>query len=185
MDTISEKDIIEQIMAKDQDGLRRLFDFYYKPLCVFALKYLDSFDESEDVVQEVFVRFWDRYKGKRFSGSVKSYLFYAVRNNSLKYINQQKKDIFVEIGSLSEVLIDVPQCEEEKEQQKLLLHGEIEKLPDQAKKVFELIVLEDLKYKEAAEELNISVNSVKTHLSRALKQLRGSLDTLVFILITS
>lgn len=185
MSIVDEKQIIEQINNNNQDGFKMLFDVYYKPLCVFSLKYIDSFDESEDVVQEVFVKFWERYKGKKFSGSLKSYLFYSVRNNSLKHISKQKRDIFETLGDLSEVLIDVPDKVEDIEEQKRILHGEVNKLPEQARKVFELIVLEDLRYKEAAEELNLSVNSVKTHLSRALKQLRGSLDTLVFILIAT
>lgn len=181
---VNEKQIIEDINNRNEDGLKRLFDFYYKPLCVFSLKYLDSFEESEDVVQEVFVNFWERFNGKLFSGSIKSYLFYSVRNNSLKYINEQKKVIYEEIGLMSDSLVDVPENGEDIELQKKKLYGEIDKLPEQARNVFKLIVLEDLKYKEAAEELDISVNSVKTHLSRALKQLRGSLDILVFILIS-
>lgn len=181
---INEKQIIEHINNNNQAGLKELFDFYYKPLCVFSLKYLESLDECEDVVQEVFVNFWERFKGKRFSGSIKSYLFYSVRNNSLNCIKEQKKRVYEEIDLLSEALMDVPSNEEEIELQKKRLYGEIEKLPEQARKVFTLIVIEDLKYKEAAEELNISVNSVKTHFSRALKQLRGSLNILVFLLIS-
>ena len=71
----------------------------------------------------------------------------------------------------------------EMEEEKERLYAEIEKLPEQCRKVFEAIVLKDMKYKEAAEQLNLSVNTIKTHLARAIKQLRTSLSIIVLMMI--
>ena len=69
------------------------------------------------------------------------------------------------------------------ELEKKKLYAEIELLPLKSKEVLKAIVLNNLKYKEVALEMGISVNTVKTHYSRALKQLRGSLDTIVMLLL--
>ena len=69
--------------------------------------------------------------------------------------------------------------EEERER----LYAEIEKLPEQCRKVFEAVVLKDMRYKEAAVQLDLSVNTVKTHLARAMKQLRSSLGIIVLVVV--
>ena len=69
------------------------------------------------------------------------------------------------------------------EEQKKKLYKEIEALPIKSREVFKAIVLENLKYKEVALQLEISVNTVKTHYSRALKQLRNSLDIIIMLLL--
>lgn len=75
--------------------------------------------------------------------------------------------------------LDLESLEQEKEK----LYKEIEALPLKSKEVFKAIVLENQKYKEVALELGISVNTVKTHYSRALKQLRNSLDVIIILLL--
>ena len=73
---------------------------------------------------------------------------------------------------LEEEYIDEPvYSEEEFEGECRKLYAEIARLPEQCRKVFELIVLKDMKYKEVADFLGLSVNTVKTHFARALKQL--------------
>ena len=81
---------------------------------------------------------------------------------------------------LEEEYIDEPvYSEEEFEGECRKLYAEIARLPEQCRKVFELIVLKDMKYKEVADFLGLSVNTVKTHFARALKQLRSSLQILL------
>ena len=50
-----EQEILTLISCGNPDGLKSLFDLYYKPLCIFAMNFLDSFGESEDIVQDLFV----------------------------------------------------------------------------------------------------------------------------------
>jgi len=180
---IQEQDIINKLKSGEEAGLRLLFDLYYSPLSVFAFKYFDSFEKAEDVVQEVFIDLWERKRFQNFTGSVKSYLFTAVKNNSLKQIQKEKRFRFEEIENLSYKIIEEKFESQDLEVRKERLYSEIELLPLQSKKVFEAIIFEKLKYAEVAEELNISVNTVKTHYSRALKQLRNSMDILIMIML--
>ena len=85
---------------------------------------------------------------------------------------------------LEEEYIEEPvYSEEEFEGECRKLYAEIARLPEQCRKVFELIVLKDMKYKEVADFLGLSVNTVKTHFARALKQLRSSLQILLVFLL--
>lgn len=180
MVSIDEQKILELIHYRKQEGLKYLFDLYYKPLCIYAMNYLDSFEESEDIVQDLFVKFWERQMKAEFQGSLKAYLFSAVRHNCVKILKLRNKYDFQAIEAYPELPV---YTEEMFESECKKLYEEIERLPEQCRKVFELIVLKDMKYKEVAAELGLSVNTVKTHFSRALKQLRGSLNFLISVIL--
>jgi len=176
-------DIINRFKIRNEQGLRLLFDSYYTPLCVFAYKYLDSFDKAEDIVQEVFITLWERNRMSDFEGSIKSYLFTTVRNNSINKVKAERKFRFEEVEQLSSTIVEEKFESLSIDKRKDKLYEEIEKLPTKSKKVFEAIVFEKMRYSEVAEEFNISVNTVKTHYSRSLRQLRSSLDILIMIML--
>ena len=81
-----EKEILEKINRGDESGLQGLFDLYYKPLCVFALNFLDSYEEAEDVIQDLFVKFWERRGNTVFQGALRAYLFSSVQHNCIKIL---------------------------------------------------------------------------------------------------
>lgn len=178
-----EQDIIRKFKSGDESGLRLLFDLYYTPLCVYAHKYFDSIDQVEDIVQEAFIILWEKNRLINFTGSIKSYLFSIVRNNSINKIKQENRYRFEEIENKAYDIIEDKFESQELEKRKTKLYQEIEQLPEQCKKVFEAIVFEKMKYAEVADELNVSVNTVKTHYSRALSQLRSNLDILIMIML--
>lgn len=178
-----EQDIILKFKSGDESGLRLLFDLYYAPLCVYAHKYFDSIDQAEDIVQEAFITLWEKKRLINFTGSIKSYLFSIVRNNSINKIKQENRYRFEEIENKAYGIIEDKFESQQLEERKSKLYHEIEQLPEQCKKVFEAIVFEKMKYAEVAVELNVSVNTVKTHYSRALKQLRSNLDILIMIML--
>lgn len=178
-----EQDIIRKFKSGDESGLRLLFDLYYSPLCLFAYKYFDSYEKAEDVVQEAFITLWEKNRMINFTGSIKAYLFSIVKNNSINKIKEDKKYRFEDVEKQAYSIIEDKFETENLEERKRKLYNEIGQLPTQSKKVFEAIVFEKMKYAEVAVELDISINTVKTHYSRALKQLRSSLDILIMILL--
>lgn len=177
-----EKEILEKINQGDEVGLKGLFDLYYKPLCVFALQFIDSYEEAEDMIQELFVKFWERRENEVFQGSMRSYLFSSVRHNCIKLLKSRRKFRFDSIENYEE-LLEEKYTPEEMAEEREKLYAEIERLPEQCRKVFEAVILKDMKYREAAELLDLSVNTVKTHLARAIKQLRNSLNIILLIMI--
>jgi len=172
--------ILEKLKKGDSDAYKELFDLYYTPLSTFALKYCDSFVLAEDVVQDLFVKFWDEKLYLKLEDTIGPYLYKSVKNNALLALKEKSKYSFIEIEAQVNKLvfdddIEVKFIDEEKTK----LHKEIEALPLKSKEVFKAIVLENLKYKEVASRLGISINTVKTHHSRALKHLRNVLETII------
>ncbi len=176
--------ILEKLKAGNPSGYKELFDLYYMPLCIYSLKYCDSFTLAEDIVQNLFIKFWDEKIYMKLDGAIGPYLFKSVKNNTLQVIKKKSKYYFVEIEDqvnrlLEDEVVDMTIIEADREK----LYKEIEALPIKCKEVFKAIVLDNLKYKKVALKLGISVNTVKTHYSRALKQLRKSLDTIIILLL--
>jgi len=155
------------------------------PLSIYSLKFCDSFELAEDIVQELFVKLWDEKLYMKLEGAISPYLFKSVKNNTLQAMKKTSKFRFEEIEDnvnklIAEESVDFEFIESEKNK----LFKQIEALPQKSKEVFKAIVLDNLKYKEVASELDISVNTVKTHYSRALRQLRSSLDLIILLLLT-
>ena len=181
---LNDLQILEKLKAGDPLAYNQLFDKYYMPLCVYSLKYCDSFQLAEDIVQDLFVKLWDEKIYMKFDNSISPYLFKAVKNNTLQGIKKQSKYQFDAIEKvvnnlMEEEPLDFATLEEEKKK----LYEQVEALPEKCKEVFKAIVLENMKYKEVAERLDISVNTVKTHYARALKQLRFKLDVIVMLML--
>jgi RNA polymerase sigma-70 factor (family 1) len=177
--------ILEQLKLGNPSSYKELFDLYYMPLSIYSLKFCDSFELAEDIVQELFVKLWDEKLYMKLEGAISPYLFKSVKNNTLQAMKKTSKFRFEEIEDnvnklIAEESVDFEFIESEKNK----LFKQIEALPQKSKEVFKAIVLDNLKYKEVASELDISVNTVKTHYSRALRQLRSSLDLIILLLLT-
>lgn len=176
--------ILEKLNVGDASAYKELFDLYYIPLSIYSLKYCDSFELAEDIVQDLFIKFWDQKLYLKLDEAISPYLFRSVKNNTIQAAKRQNKYFFEDIEDQVDVLLDEEHLDLELlEQEKIKLYKEIEALPLKSKEVFKAIVLENRKYKDVALELGISVNTVKTHYSRALKQLRNSLDIIIVLLL--
>ena len=164
---------ILSLFPKDKEqAFRLLYNTYYLPLCLYSVQFTGSTEVSEDIVQNIFVSFWDKGSHKSIVSNLHAWLFSAVRFSSITKMHRERYFSLDELEEESYSPIDDYYDEEELLRKKGQLLAELKKLPEQEYNVLVKIVLEDKKYKEVAEELNISVNTVKTHLSRALKMLR-------------
>jgi len=176
--------ILEKLKEGDPLAYNQLFDKYYMPLCVYSLKYCDSFQLAEDIVQDFFVKIWDEKLYMKFDDPMSPYLFKAVKNNTLQGIKKESKYLFDDIENVVNKLMEEDQLDfAALEEEKKKLYQQVEALPEKSREVFKAIVLENMKYKEVAERLDISVNTVKTHYARALKQLRFRLDIIIMLLL--
>lgn len=181
---LNDLQILEKLKEGDPLAYNQLFDKYYMPLCVYSLKYCDSFELAEDIVQDLFVKIWDEKLYMKFDNPMSPYLFKAVKNNTLQGIKKQSKYQFDAIENMvNKLMEDEPLDFATLEEEKKKLYEQIEALPEKSKEVFKAIVLENMKYKEVAEQLDISVNTVKTHYARALKQLRLKLDIIIILML--
>lgn len=166
-----DKNILLRLRKGDELAFERIFKKYYAPMVLFALNYLHDKDRSESIVQDMFVKFWE----KRFAldiSSLRSYLVVAVRNrcnNELKrqgVIRNYEKSVEPDVG-------EWPQYSDKESVE--IINKIIEELPPRRKKIFKMSRLEGLKYKEIAEKLAISPKTVEVQMGKALKYLREKL----------
>jgi len=168
-----------------QEGVYKyLFDTYYSRLCSYALRYVERRDLAEDIVSDTFFKMWQ--KGDiQINTSVQSYLFQAVYNNCMYFLRQQanekKKHIHIQKQFENEqsgrLIADFNERDSLiiKEVEDAVKQA-IDKLPEQAKKVFHLRRYQGIKNSEVAEQLGISVKTVEMHMTRALAFLRKELQ---------
>lgn len=153
-----------------------IYHLYYPRLILFAVKLTGNREESEEIIQDVFVRFWLKEGSLNIKFSIKAYLFRSVHNACLDYLKkekvQQKNNNTIFSFFHETIEFSDPILQEELEN---AIHKSIEELPDQCKNVFLLHREKELTYREIAEHLNISVKTVETHIFRAVKSLRKSL----------
>lgn len=178
-------EVDERILAlfaeNKEKAFRLLYDTYYLPLCLYSVQFTGSAETSEDIVQNLFVSFWDKNSHTTISSNLHAWLFNAVRFSSLTKVQRERYFSLDEMeeesySPIDDFMMKKSYCKKES------ITGRIKKLPEQEYNVLVKIILEDKKYKEVAEELHISINTVKTHLSRALKMLRRFNMTEILIL---
>lgn len=173
MVSLVHEEIIRILRQDKNKGIHMLFNHNYHALVVYAGHLLKDQHKAEDVVQEFFVRLWeDDYLQKVPASGLISYLFTSVRNACFTVRHQ--KDVLRHPEDLIAVEIPVEAFYADDERIGRVMH-EIEKLPERSRQVIECIMMRGMKYKEAADEMNISVNTVKFLLKEATRRLRTAL----------
>lgn len=173
-------EILMLLKQGDERGLKMLFQYFYKPLVMYALKFLPQLEEAEDVVQVIFIKFWEQEQYKKVDNYLRSYLYHAVKNRCLT-LNESREGIVMEpVESLLEFSEEESPDEEEWAERIQQVRDEVALLSERSRQVLLAIVVERKRYKEVADALNVSVNTVKTTLQRALSTLRERLDKKTF-----
>jgi RNA polymerase sigma-70 factor (ECF subfamily) len=152
---------------------KEIFDKHYEPLCLYAARFTRDTDDAEDMVQDAFVKWWETIE-KNPGASTRAYLYRMVHNACVDRARRRPDDT-VDANSLADELEELFQPEAENDARVDLLLEAIDALPEKARQVFTAICVNGRKYKEVASEMNVSVNTVKTQLSRSLKILRDRL----------
>jgi RNA polymerase sigma-70 factor (ECF subfamily) len=187
---IDEELLIRRTFDTDpKAGCEILFRKYYAILCSHAVRFVYAHDIAEDIVSEIFCKFWTDQIYSSITTSYRAYLFKAVRYSAYNYIRWELDRRNKSVGT-ENLAFDISSMKPEQ----ALLYDElaheidhiIDGLPNQCKRVFLLSRFENKKYAEIATELGISVKAVEAHISKALDTLRKNLkssDLLVWLLI--
>ena len=167
-------------MAIELESFRQYYDSYYAPLCRFLNLYSHDPQIIEDVLQEVFLKFWENRHSVEIE-HVKTYLFHAAKNQILNYLrNEQNRHYLLENW--------FSQQQEERhhkdcfdiEKFTSVLNMAIESLPEKCKEIFILSRQKDLSYKQIAELKGISVKTVENQMGIALKKVRDMMASASF-----
>jgi len=141
----------------------------YRPLCLYALNITESYEDSEDIVQQIFVELLEKaIAGSLEVGDMKGYLYTVVRNRAVKYAKKNQEKVSVESAMYltDENALSISVEEE------ALVWDWIDALPTERRNIFLMAKQQGMKYKEIAIQLDISVKTVEGQMGKALKALR-------------
>jgi len=159
----------------DIDSFKYFFDRYYNDLCNFVHVYLHDQSLSEEIVQDIFVYFWENKEKIQINTSVRSFLFSASKFRSLNLLRDTKtqKRIIEEIGkNKSQLPYEDEESHFDADEFKKILNAAVDQLAPKCREIFLLSKYEELSNKEIAEQLGISVKTVESQMTIALKKLR-------------
>nr|WP_302180055.1 RNA polymerase sigma-70 factor [Chryseosolibacter indicus] len=176
--------MVHGISEGDEIAFKFVFDQYYRPLTLFALKYVADIEEAKEVVQDFFVRFWYRRNSLKITFSLKMYLYQSVKNACLNYLETNKVKQR-RMQNYSQAVLSTENALENlilAEQEELLMKA-IDKLPQKCREIFVLSRMNKLSNQAISNQLQISVKTVEAQISIALKRLLQSLITLLVFLL--
>lgn len=171
---IDEKELLAKMAVGDERAFRIIYDKYNNRVYTYALQLLHSKTEAEEMTQEVFLKLWLMSENSLAVSNLEAYLYTVTKHRSLNVLRRMILEGKVE-KSLGETWREDNNDTEEEVLMKdvrNVLNAAIDLLPQQQKQVYLLCQQEGLKYDEAAERLNLSSLTVKTHMQRALKSVR-------------
>jgi len=183
----SENDLfLSKLNQGDAKAFECLFKLYYPRLVIFANRFLNDIDPSEEIVSDIFVLLWEQGHEINFTGTVSSYLFKSVQNRCLNYLKHQKiENLYVAYLERQQLLSETVSTAEstylEKEMTRQI-NLALENLPEKCREIFMMSRFDHMKYKEIAHQLNLSPKTVERQIGIALDKLRNLLKHVTYIL---
>ena len=162
-----------------------LYEKYCRKLYKFGFSLLKSKEETENLIQDVFLNLWENRHRVENNASIQSYVFTIAYHSAVSILRKKARDqqFFDYLTTIREDLEDPVNVEVEYKELTVKLEEIIKNLPPRQKEIYLLHKVEGLRYEAIAEQLNISVNTIETHMSRALKTIRGKLGNMSLLAI--
>ncbi len=174
----TDHDLATSVKLGDSQALNTLVVRYYQPLLNFVVRYVHSLDVAEDVLQDVFIRLWERRATWEIPDSVRAYLYTMSRHAALDLIRRASARERYESTSADEsdpVAPSTPSEALEQEEFAEAVRHAVAELPDRGREIYVLAHQHGLSYREIADTLGISVPTVKTHMGRSIVALERRL----------
>ena len=172
-----ESHIIKGIRLGRESAYEQLFNKYYRPLAVFALKYVLDLETAKEIVQDLFVHIFETRRSIIISTSLESYVYQSVRNRCLNHIRQTKtnREHLDNYKTEKETHEDMEARISETELEHKIFQI-VSGLAPQCRKIFMMSRVKGISNSQIADDLNISKRTVETQISNALKVLRQHLN---------
>jgi RNA polymerase sigma-70 factor (ECF subfamily) len=172
--------VTELLSKRDETAFEQVFRTYFKDLHAYAFTILRSEAAAEEVVQNVFFKLWERAGTLNIGGPIAAYLYRAVHNESLNHIKHLKvrTEHKLYVSHRSEDAEGAGKSLALKELESRLQEA-MKALPEQCRTIFQMSRFEELRYREIADRLDISVKTVENQMGKALKILRAKLVDLL------
>lgn len=180
MERLNEEDLklVNAIVQRDKKLFEVLYKKYYQHLFAVAYRYVGQAEIAEEIVHDVFITIWNKADQLNIQHSMKSYLFKSVVNSSLNFIKKEK--VQAEKQQVYMAIVDKETADEaDTDREEALLKDlaqALELLPEKCRQVMYLSRFGKLKQQEIATQMNISIKTVKNHLTYGFQKLREQLE---------
>lgn len=149
----------------------KIFNEMYLPLGMFALRIVDDADNAEDMVQNAFMKAWQNIESGAIIENARNYMYGVVRNECITFLRQKKETVGIEA---------IPEIDDETVDTSLRdarIWKAIDHLPEKCREIFLMSKRDGLSNQEIADELEISIKTVKNQITKAFSRLREELST--------
>ena len=172
------------IKKRDREAFTILYYKYHAYLYSVAFRYLKDEDMAADTVQHVFIKLWETTKALNIDINVKNYLYTMTKNHILNQIRDNKETVSLNYINAQQEIKDKSDIVQLMEEQQTIdvLHKGINSLPPQKRRVCQLKLEEGITNQNIADEMGISIHTVKTHYRESLKMLRDYLQKIQMLL---
>lgn len=188
----NEKLLVKQLMAGNDKAFKKLFDTYRDDVYAYSKSMLKMKVLAEEIVQDVFLKIWQHRERLNSDLSFKSYVFTITRNLTFNLISKvaNNRKLKEEVFYVSQKLHSPIEDKITESDYEIIKIQAIEQLPPKRKIIFEMSRNEGMSYDEISKELNISISTVKSQMSKALATIRDFLQkhgdvTLLITLLSS
>jgi RNA polymerase sigma-70 factor (family 1) len=180
---MNDKELLGLLSQGDEKAFKQLYDRYWQKMYAYALRLLNDTEQSEDLLQDVFISLWERKRSLDID-NLSAYLFSSVRYAAYNQLKQRNsRDTLMIIHE-----VDMPQVEAADH---ILLSTELqtayeqllENMPAQRKRIFKMRYEEDLTTRSIAEHLQIAQKTVQNHLFISYQQIRSLISTTLVLIL--
>lgn len=181
--TYTDQELVALLQTGDQYAYTEIYERYEAMVYIFTYKRIGDREEARDIVHEVFMYFWEQHAHLVFTSGLLPFMYGSVKNKIFNRIKHQKVskryiDAFQEyLDTSTESADDLLRHNE----LSALIEKEIAALPEKMRQVFELSRKTNYSRKEIAAQLNLSEETVKSHMHHALKLLKAKLGPLMML----
>jgi RNA polymerase sigma-70 factor, ECF subfamily len=175
--SLVEKALLSRLKDGDTSAFTVIFSGYYKDLVMFATRFTHNINDAEEIIQDIFVKFWEEHESVNIAVSLKSFLLKTVQNKCIDWLRHNKvarihNDYIVSGSTQIEYDADNYMLFSELQEQ---IDASLARLPEEISEAFRMNRYKGLKYHEIAKLTGVSVRTVEVRIGKALNMLRNYL----------
>ena len=179
IDTQDIEAVVQNIASDCEKSFTKFHEAFAPKMYRVALYYTGCTEMAKEVVDDVFIKVWQKRERLPEINNMENYLFISTKNQSLNYINKYKKVRLSTIDDVAPQYFRENQCPETvflKGEMSTKIESAVDQLPNRCRLIYKMVREEGLKHKQVADELGISVKTIEAQIGIAFKKLNGMLN---------